>query len=119
MSEVLEASRGDIDPKSVKSDFEVAVEKASKLSKPVSKSLELEGRLNSYERSRGALGTSRVTMPDVPHVAIDLEAAISNVLADPTDEQKRSWEGLSEEQKRDQIVEQIRSFAEERGMSIE
>ena len=116
---MVEVDDGGTDPKPVKSPFEFAVEEALKLSSAVTKALELEGQLEALSGSKG-LPSSRVSIPEgIPHLAVDLTKAISNVLANPTEEQRRNWLELSEEQIRDQIAGQVRSFAEGRGIAIE
>lgn len=116
---MVEASKGGTDPEPVKSPLELAVEEALKLSSPVTKALELEGQMQALSESKGLPGP-RVSMPEgISHLAVDLTSAISNVLANPTEEQRKNWEGLNEEQIRGQIAGQIRSFAEGRGIAIE
>ena len=116
---MVEVDNGDTDPDPVKSPLELAVEKALKLSSAVTKALELEGQLEALSGSKG-LPSSRVSIPEgISHLAVDLTKAISNVLANPTEEQRKNWLELSEEQIRDQIAGQVRSFAEGRGIAIE
>lgn len=116
---MVEVDDGRTDPEPVKSPLELAVEKALKVSSPVTKALELEGQMQALSESKGLPG-SRVSIPEgIPHLAVDLTRAISNVLADPTEEQRKNWVGLNEEQIRDQIAGQVRSFAEGRGIAIE
>ena len=116
---MVEIDNGGTDPAPVKSPLELAVEEALKLSSPVTKALELEGQMQALAGSKGLPG-SRVPMPEgIPHLAVDLTRAISNVLANPTEEQRKNWVGLSEEQIRDQIAGQVRSFAEGRDIAIE
>jgi len=116
---MVEVDNGDTDSNPVKSPLELAVEKALKLSSAVTKALELEGQLEALSGSKG-LPSSRVSMPEgTPHLAVDLTRAISNALANPTEEQRKNWLELSEEQIRDQIAGQVRIFAEGRGIAIE